>query len=515
MKESLELADLGDTLRSESELLRLLEAYRRTPLSLESVEGTLALISVQNNLALCHYEQGRLHSAETLLRHCINQYHRSILHFTPLSLRPFLFAVHGNGDRREGRGNKSRDKGSGPLKREYLYLLFNLANVLSRLERFEEAEALYLFCLEQIEISYFPSSGPSEDEREQEQEEGKGACHDQDHLSILSNLAILYANQRTLSSSSGDSYGFLAEKLFRECLSKRGEVLWMILADRDVYRQKIASARLREKQQRQQQQQQQQQWSKVRGNGKGKGRTEEDILRRDEVYSLDPEHGQGEGQRQKQRHGLGWESEESEVGSEETDDEEEKQYELLYRHSSILWLRSLFNLTCHLIETQAQTHSSGHGPHSRPLDPCPLTLEEALEECLQRSRELLHGDERKEFIERVRLLRKRLQLQVQQRQRQRRERQELRSLWGNIYSGGGERHRDGWGEVVMDAEKWFESSFSANASSASPRFPFFSLPGKDLEKEMERSQSEGNNGKEQRQEEGEEGRLGSDSESEN
>jgi tetratricopeptide (TPR) repeat protein len=448
MKESLELTDLGDAVRNETELIRQYDVHHRSRLVLETTEGRLELIAIQNNLAVCHYEQGRFHSAETLLRHCIDQYHRSILRFIP----PSPLSLCG-----------------GHVKKEYLYLLFNLANVLSRLQRFEEAEALYLFCLQQIERSFdptpssiHPSPDPSPSEENQRPNE---ASHDPDYLSILSNLALLYA-----SNHLPDPYAYhaLAEKLFQECLTRRKEVLELIFSDRATYQQKLASGYYRLPHCPR---------PALRSRGRVR-REEEDILRRDEFYSLDAAFS------------LEEEGSEGEEGGLE-------QYDLLQRHYSILWLHSLFNLCCHLIET-------GHYDD-------PSSLSRSLGECLEKSQEL-DWDERDEFVDRVLILMKRLE---QQQRGQEQQQSSFRTLWANIYSSHSEDHpvppsplapctsfphagltfngsflswwcdkifsqrassrawgrgREDWGDVVMDPDEWFENSFQPKASSASPRY---------------------------------------------
>lgn len=445
MKESLELTELEGVIDNEMELLRQYEAYRRNHLILDSTEGRMEFIAIQNNLALCHYEQGRLGSSETILRHCIHQYHQFILHFTPLFPSPLsLCGSH--------------------FKREYLYLLFNLANVLNRLQRFEESESLYLFCLEQIEKSYSPSPPSSPASSEIESKRYDDVSHDHDYLSILSNLASLYARNQLPCPYA---YSTLAEKLFRECLVRRKEMLEMIRSDKVAYQQKLASGYYRHYGSHH--------YHPILLSRERARRVDDDILRREEYYSLDARS-------------LGHENDE-EVGMLE-------QYELLTRHYSIPWLHSLFNLCCHLIET-------GHYDD-------PRFIFSSLQECLEKSKEL-NLEDGDEFIDRISILMKRLD-QQQREQKPKEQWGELeslqfffRSLWANIYSQSeenilhsnhssvptsnrsflsrwcemisiqriiGSGHGGGgkdWGDVVMNPNEWFDSSFQINASSAMPR----------------------------------------------
>jgi hypothetical protein len=257
------------------------EFFRKNP------NAPLYLVSILNNLGIWYYNRKKYHYAEYIFRQCIIEYHVSILQyqnppslshtpFDPLqSSTPLEFDTQHN-------------------KKEYIYLLYNLGNVLNQLSHFEEAESVYCACLHKLEALSIGQSSWNHK-------------YDPDYLAVLSNLGLLYSHQ--------SEYDQLAEYLFRECFTMRKELLSLIRCAKLKCESKIEEPTNPRPPSRQ-----------FSGRfSPGIFKTEhEDIIKSDQLYSLD--------------------------GNIQVDKQILQQYQSLEREHTILWIHSGFNLCCFYIE---------------------------------------------------------------------------------------------------------------------------------------------------------------------
>ena len=308
---------------SEKYLLTKYHKYSQIPLYSSVPEGALYLISLLNNIGICYFQQQKYHFAEKLFRKCITQYHELILHYIPeINSSGWQYTIEHD-------------------HKEYLYILFNLANVLNHLYHFEEAEHLYLLCLmkfenlmlvkKSLEYEYHP-----------------------DYISILSNLGYLYSNQ--------SEYSKLAEYIYNDCLSKRKYILTLILNDKSEYEKKIENNHRDE-------------YSNHNRHYAHKNHlmsydlsyqhntkeNDQDILQND-IYSFDENHQKNV----------------------ETNLEILQKYHLLEEKYTIFWLYSLFNLCCFYIERNIYEKEN---------------IEELLQQCLDKSKEI--WGEKNQFLDRI------------------------------------------------------------------------------------------------------------------
>jgi hypothetical protein len=377
---------------SEKQLRRLFKKYYSSASEDCSPELLFDLISLQNNLAVCSYVRGDYRYSESLLRHCLEESH---------GLAQDLPAMT---------QEVSHPLDHLQMRRTSLYLSYNLANVLSQLSQFEEAESLYLQCLTQLE-----GQDPQSDH------EG----YDDDHLTILSNLAYLYSHQ--------EEYHRLAGPLWRECVVRRKYLLDLVRQHRSLPQPLVVHTQ----------------------PNHGRNRGEDDALLKNELFTFahsspPPSPSPPPPPREGAAGLVSWTKEE---------------YQLFKLHQTIRWLCALFNFCCYSIERGRYDEEN---------------IPELLELCLDTCEALWSEEEENwELKDRIRAMKRQMDTHLSCDNPSKL----LRPLWATIYEktepqlGRVDLRRSftspecGWGSatVVMNPKRWLEDAWKPNTTSASNR----------------------------------------------